>query len=253
MLNFNVCPYKKIPYMGQSLWIIDILKKYFNNKHDGFLVEIGVGHVLDWRTMCNGGYSPRLIDWDNITDWDQDKIVRGLSHTIELLENGWTGIYIESIHEFIDNELDPLLRKLLPEERVEKIKMIKCGASDKERILKVIGNETLGSISGDEDKKIDNIIPYQYYNRKVLCRKTSDILSENDCPQDIDFMVIDVEGHEISVLNGIDFSLHKPKLILIEVGIISLNSIQKSLPEDYLLIENDGLNAMFVRSDFYLP
>ena len=34
-------------------------------------------------------------------DWDNDEIIRGESHTLELLENGWTGIYIESIHELI--------------------------------------------------------------------------------------------------------------------------------------------------------
>lgn len=239
--------------MGQSLWIIDILKKYFNDKHDGFLVEIGVGTTLDWRTMCNGGYSPRLIDWSNVKDWDKDNIVRGFSHTIELLENGWTGIYIDSIHEFIDNELNPLLKKILPEEQFKKIKMVKCGASDRERILKIVSNETLGNISDDESEKEDWVIPYHYENRKILCKKTSDLLMENDCPEDIDFMTIDVEGHEIPVLNGIDFSKYKPKLLLIEVGIINLSNIQSALPSEYILIANDGLNAMFVRSDFYIP
>lgn len=234
--------------MGHNTgWIVDIYNKYFNDKHDGFLVEIGVGFCIDWGLM---GRNPEILDCDNENIWNEQTIIRGESHTIELLENGWTGIYIESIHEFIDNELRPLLKKLLPEEQFNKIKMVKCGASDKNRVVQIMGNETLSETDYDE---IDEIIPYHYYNRKLLCERTSTILQQNDCPYDIDFMLIDVEGHEINVLNGLDFSLHRAKLLLIEVGIVHLNQIQSILPKEYILINTDGLNAMFVHSDFYIP
>lgn len=232
--------------MGNNTeWIVDIYKKYFGEKTDGFLVEIGVGYVVDWHLMKYGS-PPYNI---NVKDIDPKEIVRGESHTLELLEHGWAGIYIESIHEFID-ELEVLLNILLPEEQVNKIKLVKSGASDKKRIVKITNNETLGEIDSDE---IDEIIPYQYHNRKLFCDKTSTILEQNDCPYDIDFMLIDVEGHEINVLNGLDFSLHRPRLLLIEVGIVPLNKIQEILPEEYILINTDGLNAMFVHSDFYIP
>lgn len=32
---------------NQSPWIVDLYNKYFPNKNNGFLVEIGVGHTLD--------------------------------------------------------------------------------------------------------------------------------------------------------------------------------------------------------------
>lgn len=237
--------------MGQSTWIADILKKYFDEIHDGFLVEIGVGHVLNWKLMCNGDYNPKILDWEN------DKIIRGFSHTIELLENGWTGIYIDSIDEFIDNELRPLLKTLLPKNQFKKIKMVKCGASDVERVLKVVENETLGSLDDSEEKNLSEVIPYNYKNRKILCRKTSDILNENKCPSIIDFMVIDVENHEINVLNGLDFSNYKVKLMLIEHAVAGqhwvskLDQIKSVIPDEYILIKNDDINAMFVNSEFY--
>ena len=106
MLEFNNCPYRNAPYIGpHSQWIVDIFQKYFGDKNDGFLVEIGVGCVLDWNLMG----TPRMLDWE------KDEIIRGESHTLELLENGWTGIYIESIHEIMDNEFEPLIKKILPE------------------------------------------------------------------------------------------------------------------------------------------
>lgn len=247
MLKFKNCPYRNRPYMGNnSQWIVDIYQKYFQNKTDGFLVEIGVGYVIDWHLMSYG--SPPYNT--NLNQIDPQNIIRGESHTIELLENGWTGIYIDTIHEFID-ELDLLLKKILPQEQFNKIKLVKSGASDKKRIVKIIGNETI-SILDDSETSIDIIIPYNYQNRKLLCDRTSNILEKNNCPFDIDLMVIDVEGHEINVIRGLDFLKYRPKLILIEIAIISLEIIQCTLPKEYIFIGADYLNAAFVHSDFYI-
>ena len=238
MLEFNNCPYRNAPYMGpHSEWVVDLYQKYFGDKTDGFLVEIGVGCVLDWQRMG----TPKMLDWDN------DLIIRGESHTLELLENGWTGIYIESIHELIDNELDPLLKKILPEEQYNNIKMVKCGASDKKEVVRIYNQESLES---SEDSTVDVIVPYNYQGRKLLCDATSTILEDNDCPSDIDFMLIDVEGFEVNVLNGLDFSKHLPKLMLIEISNTPFQTINSMICDRYDFIHHDGLNAMLVNKDF---
>ena len=238
MLEFNNCPYRNTPYMGpHSDWVVDLYQKYFGDKTNGFLVEIGVGCVLDWQRMG----TPRMLDWDN------DLIIRGESHTLELLENGWTGIYIESIHELIDNELNPLLKKILPEEQYNNIKMVKCGASDKKEVVRIYNQESLES---SEDSTVDVIVPYNYQGRKLLCDATSTILEDNDCPSDIDFMLIDVEGFEVNVLNGLDFSKHLPKLMLIEISNTPFQTINSMICDRYDFIHHDGLNAMFVHKDF---
>ena len=238
MLEFNNCPYRNAPYMGpHSEWIVDLYQKYFGDKTDGFLVEIGVGCVLDWQRMG----TPKMLDWDN------DLIIRGESHTLELLENGWTGIYIESIHELIDNELNPLLKKILPEEQYNNIKMVKCAASDKKEVVRIYNQESLES---SEDSTVDVIVPYNYQGRKLLCDTTSTILEDNDCPSDIDFMLIDVEGFEVNVLNGLDFLKHRPKLMLIEISNTPLQTINSMICDRYDFIHHDGLNAMFVHKSF---
>ena len=242
MLEFNNCPYRNAPYMGpHSQWIVDIYQKYFGDKTDGFLVEIGVGCVLDWNLMG----TPRMLDWE------KDEIIRGESHTLELLENGWTGIYIESIHEIMDNEFEPLIKKILPEEQVEKIKIVKCGASDKRRVTRIFSQESL-EVLPDNETEVDTIVPYNYQGRKLLCDATSTLLDQNDCPYDIDFLLMDVEGHEISAIAGLDFTKHRPKLMLIETGIVPVQEVQKALPDDYKLIGMDSINSMFVHKDFYI-
>ena len=184
-------------------------------------------------------------------DWEKDEIIRGESHTLELLENGWTGIYIESIHEIMDNEFEPLIKKILPEEQVEKIKIVKCGASDKKRVTRIFSQESL-EILPENETEIDTIVPYNYQGRKLLCDATSTLLEQNDCPYDIDFLLMDVEGHELSAIAGLDFTKHRPKLMLIETGIVPLHEVQGALPSDYKLIGMDSINSMFVHKDFYI-
>lgn len=233
----------------QSPWIIGVYEQYFSNKTDGFLVEIGVGGTINWQAM--GHRWPYMLDWDK--EWDDGKIIRGGNHTLELVEQGWKGIYIESLHELIDNELKPLLDKILPEEYKDNVTIIKSGASDKKRICKISHHENLEECPSDVED-IDEIIPYEYHlhgGRKLYCEKTSTLLEDNNCPKDIDLMVIDVEGHELHVLKGIDFDKHLPKMMFIETDKISVNSIMDIIPDDYIVLCSDGLNTMFILEDFY--
>jgi FkbM family methyltransferase len=61
----------------------------------------------------------------------------------------------------------------------------------------------------------------------------SNVLLSIGNPQ-IDFLSLDVEGYEVDVLSGLDFSKHKPKLILVETK--SPREISEKLKELYELI-----------------
>lgn len=50
----------------------------------------------------------------------------------------------------------------------------------------------------------------------VQCDSLTNILDQNGAPQDIDFMSLDVEGHELLCLSTLDFSRFAPKLICVE-------------------------------------
>jgi len=130
-LVFKISPVRKQPYIDYSLWLYDLYNYYFKDNHNGFLVELGVGKTIDWVSM---GEDSRIL-----TDQEfKEKYVRGWSNTIELLENGWSGIYVEPITEFLTNELTPLLKQILTPEQFLKVKMCPYAASDKEHIAKII-------------------------------------------------------------------------------------------------------------------
>jgi hypothetical protein len=49
--------------------------------------------------------------------------------------------------------------------------------------------------------------------KKVRTIPLSDI---KEIPNDIDLMLIDVEGHEFSVLESLNWQIHSPKFIVVE-------------------------------------
>ena len=53
-------------------------------------------------------------------------------------------------------------------------------------------------------------------------RTLDDILEQAEAPMPIDFVSIDVEGHEVEVLSGFDLARWRPRLILVEDHVTNL-------------------------------
>ncbi len=75
------------------------------------------------------------------------------------------------------------------------------------------------------------------YTFFATARTLTDILIEAAAPSDIDFLSLDVEGNELAVLKGLDFSRYSPQWILVE-------SREKSI-SDYLNSNNYELFHVF--------
>lgn len=82
------------------------------------------------------------------------------------------------------------------------------------------------------------------YKFGAIARTLSDIIYEADAPKCIDFLSLDVEGAELEVLRGIDFSAHRINYILVEARNIEAvgkflhtkgyEIVEKLSPHDYL-------------------
>ncbi len=72
----------------------------------------------------------------------------------------------------------------------------------------------------------------------VRMRTLDGILEEIDAPVPIDFISIDVEGHEVNVLKGFDLERWSPRVLLIEA----------MLPEEKVMIENIMKNANYFKA-----
>jgi FkbM family methyltransferase len=81
---------------------------------------------------------------------------------------------------------------------------------------------------------------------KVPVRTLDDILEEAGAPCPIDFVSIDVEGHEVDVLSGFDIGRWQPRLILMEDHVSSLDAHRRVTRAGYALIRRTGPNGWYV-------
>ena len=210
----------------QSPWIYEIYNKYLPYKTDGFLVEIGVGHTVYGSDVNIGA------------DWAK----RFGSNTGDLLDLGWSGIYIEPVEEYCDELI------LSHQDNLDRLKIINMGCSNLVEKRMLYYGDTF--IHRNREVEIDP--KYKWLGRTVQCKPTSIILSENNCPKHIDIMSIDVEGYEHRVLLGLDYNIHQPKIIVVEINQVDCDRIFRLLKEkcgSYILIQKDELNAAFVNGE----
>jgi FkbM family methyltransferase len=95
-------------------------------------------------------------------------------------------------------------------------------------------------------------------------RRLASILDEHARGKTIDFLSVDVEGAELSVLAGADLDRNRPKIILAESRLpVTVNMVDRFFevpdrtadylkflePFSYLLAYRDGLNAFFVAEE----
>jgi hypothetical protein len=204
----------------QSPWIYQVYNDYMSFKKDGFLVEIGVGHTVAGSNVTIG----------------PDCKHRNGSNTADLMDLGWTGIYIDPVKEYCD-EL-----KLSHPMNLDRMKIVNIACSDiqEEQILYL--GDTLnptGLIMAE----------FPWLGRKVICRPTSEVLSDCGCPKHIDVMSVDVEGFEGKVLKGLDFEKHQPRILVVEINQVStteIDNILRSKSKKYTMIQRDDLNAVWV-------
>jgi FkbM family methyltransferase len=98
----------------------------------------------------------------------------------------------------------------------------------------------------------------------VPVRKLSAILDEHAAGRAIDFLKIDVEGTELSVLRGADLRRHRPKIIVLESKMpVTLNMVDRVdevpdrveeysdflAPLGYHFVYHDGLNSFFLAEE----
>lgn len=66
----------------------------------------------------------------------------------------------------------------------------------------------------------------------------------------IDFLVLDVEGAEADVLDGLDLSRHRPRVMLIEDNTIGNNpALDRCVGAGYTMAGEAGPNRVYIRSD----
>ncbi|WP_440655884.1 FkbM family methyltransferase [Candidatus Pelagibacter sp. HIMB1509] len=194
------------------------INSYFKNIDNGFYLDIGCYHPIKY------------------------------SNTALLYNRGWRGINIDMNQTSID--LFKILRK--------KDKNI-CAAisSTNKEVTQFIDH--LFSPINTIDKNFSQIISKKFkikpFSEKNIFTNTLNEILEKYKIQitKIDFLNIDVEGHDYEVLRGINLCNFKPKIICIEIDNHEKNlnkeNIQIYLKKlNYKIIKRIGFNAFFERN-----
>ena len=121
------------------------------------------------------------------------------SQTWPFEQLGWAGVLVEPQHD---------LAERLRQERRAKVYAVACSSpknSGKSATLNLAGIHT----SLDPDFFVAGMRPVGTSN--VLLRTLDEILIDAKAPAPLDFVSIDVEGHELEVLEGFDLDRWRPR------------------------------------------
>lgn len=158
---------------------------------------------------------------------------RNLSQTWQLEQRGWTGVLIEP---------QPELADALRRERSAKVFAVACSArrnAGTQMTLHLAGSHS----SFDARLNLAEVKPNG--SIAVPVRTLDDVLTEADAPP-IDFVSIDVEGHELDVIDGFDLARWRPRLILIEDLLLRTRLHRELIRRGYRWLRRTGINNWYV-------
>jgi FkbM family methyltransferase len=163
------------------------------------------------------------------------------SQTFHLERLGWTGVLIEP---------QPDLAAQLRERRSAQVYAVACSAPENagtSMTLYMAG----GHSSFDPMLKVASVRPHGTVD--VPLRTLDSILAEAGAPSPIDFLAVDVEGHEIEVLRGFDFSRWRPRLVFLEDHVDDLRLHRFMQARGYKWIRRTSINGWYVPQDLDWP
>jgi FkbM family methyltransferase len=166
------------------------------------------------------------------------------SQTWALEQLGWDGVLIEP---------QPELAERLRSDRRVPVYAVACSSrrnSGKTMPLHIAGGM---HASLEPDYYVAGYRRRELATIEVPIKTIDDILGEVHAPVPIDFISIDVEFHEIEVLDGFDIQHWGPRLILIEDVPADLRIHRYLRRRGYKWVRRTGLNSWYVPEQMPMP
>ncbi len=191
-----------------------LINKIFKNKADGFFVDVGALHPV------NG------------------------SLTYNLSKKGWRGINIDLLKDNLI--LFNLFRK--------KDKNLNLAISKNKGVINAYifergsGVNTTNKTWADKWKKR---IRKNYSIIKIKKNSLNNVISMHKINRKFELLNIDVEGHEMEVLKGINFKIIRPKIISIEIHVEKTEQIFKTQIYKLLKKNNYELISQYYQTSFF--
>ena len=192
-----------------------LLKRIFNSQKKGFYVDIGAHHP------------------------------KRFSNTFLFYKRGWQGINIDCM---------PGSMRLFDKLRPRDINL-ELGIAENESVndYYIFNESALNSFSKKHSEEMDQA-DNEYYIKKVIkvnAIPLSKIFDTHLKNKKIDFLDIDVEGMDLSVLNSNNWSKYRPKIILIEILNNNIDNIGKDPIVQFMKKENYIIYAKLDNTVFF--
>lgn len=198
-----------------SQWAEDVLVlHFFDNRNEGTFFEAGA-------------HDPTLI-----------------SQTYLLEQHGWHGVLVEALGDKAES-----FARLRPKSTF----YCKALGSPEQRgktldfVIPADRNTTEASLLGPNEKA-----PLGATIKKVECTTISDVLEEARITR-LDYLSLDIEGHELQAFRGLDFNRWRPGLILVEDHMYNLKLHRYLKSKHYLLVYRTGSNSWYVPQGTNFP
>lgn len=192
-----------------------IIKSFFTNLKKGFYIDVGANDPED----------------DSVT-----KI---------FYESGWSGINIEPNIR--------LFNKIKKQRKRDINLNIGIANNTGKMFLRLYDNHGLSTFS-EEMKNIylkqKNSRTINFIDKEVQVTRLEEIFKKYTVGIVVNFIKIDVEGFEESVIDSNDWNLFRPELICIEENhILKKDWRNKIINSGYTNVFNDGLNGYYLRNE----
>jgi len=156
------------------------------------------------------------------------------SQTWPMESRGWTGVLVEP---------QPDLAERLRQERRAKVYAVACSTPQN------AGKTLTLYLAG-----IQSSLKPDFYAAGMQRSGTCDVpimtldqvLEDAGAPRALDFVSIDVEGHDIEVLDGFDLARWRPRLLLIEDVVQNLTLHRYLIRRGYRWFRRTGINSWYV-------
>ncbi|MGI8527014.1 MAG: FkbM family methyltransferase [Pseudolabrys sp.] len=159
------------------------------------------------------------------------------SQTWALEQSGWTGILVEP---------QPELAQKLKSQRTAKVFAVAC--SSPKNAGRLLPLHVAGPMSSlDRAQMSPGALPEATIS--VPVRTLDEMLIEAQAPAPIDFLSVDIEGHELEALRGFDFRRWRPRLILLEDHVANRDKLRFMTTAGYRLIRYAVFNSWYVPAD----
>ncbi len=103
------------------------------------------------------------------------------------------------------------------------------------------------------NEKFRNIALNKFYFKKIRVSTLDNIIKKTKFyGKKIDFLNIDCEGEDYEVLKSLNLKIYRPRLICIEINILTVNNIKRSNVYNYLIKNGYKKNILLLIVIFLL-